>query len=229
MRFLLGLLHGLDMKESQSSAVPVTELIAKVQTGDEEAIRQLWEHYFESLVKVARAKLRSADRRVADEEDAVQCALASFFNRAQRGKYEHIPDRKHLWRLLVKITCFKICDLARRRPRELGESALDNDTSPDHFQQGLSAWKDDKNAFPFDPSTMLQVNDTDGMSGFIDRLSLECRELLNKLSDEMLRIVAIRMLQDCTLKEIAKELNCAISTVERKVKRIREIWSREMS
>ena len=47
----------------------VTLWIDALRCGDEEAARQLWRRYFESLVRLARPRLRSEARGAADEED----------------------------------------------------------------------------------------------------------------------------------------------------------------
>jgi DNA-directed RNA polymerase specialized sigma24 family protein len=57
----------------------------------------------------------------------------------------------------------------------------------------------------------------------------ECRRLLGLLGDEALRRVAQRKLEGYTNAEIAAELGCVESTVERKLQRIRRLWESEAS
>jgi hypothetical protein len=63
----------------------VTALLERLQDGDHEAARLLWQRYYPRLVALARQKLQGAPRRVADEEDAALSAFDSFCRRADRG------------------------------------------------------------------------------------------------------------------------------------------------
>ena len=48
---------------------PVTLWIEGLKAGDEAAVADLWNRYFDRLVQLARQRLGSTPRRVADEED----------------------------------------------------------------------------------------------------------------------------------------------------------------
>ena len=74
-----------------ATATSVTEWIAKVKAGDEDAARKLWEHYFEKLVKQARKKLSSRHRRTADEEDAARSRHGVFLPPCQGRKVQGTP------------------------------------------------------------------------------------------------------------------------------------------
>jgi DNA-directed RNA polymerase specialized sigma24 family protein len=50
---------------------------------------------------------------------------------------------------------------------------------------------------------------------------------LDRLDNEMLRTVALRKLEGYRNSEIAAQLDCATRTVERKLRRIRALWSQE--
>ncbi len=56
----------------------VTVWIASLKAGDADAAQKLWQRYFETLVRLARDRLRGAPRTVADEEDAALSAFDSF-------------------------------------------------------------------------------------------------------------------------------------------------------
>ena len=155
--------------------------------------------------------------------------MACFFRRAKEGKFKELHDRNDLWRLLVKITRNKRVDLIRRSPKEPGESKLGRRASPDEPLAGPDAREDDRSPFPFDPSTMVELSEGDALAEFVDRLGLASQELLDKLEDKKLRQVALLRMQGYTLKEIAEEIGCVISTVEFKLRRIKGIWSQEMT
>jgi DNA-directed RNA polymerase specialized sigma24 family protein len=56
----------------------------------------------------------------------------------------------------------------------------------------------------------------------------ECERLLGLLDDDTLRKVALRKFEGHTNAEIARELGYVEATVERKLQRIRGIWTREL-
>ena len=51
--------------------------------------------------------------------------------------------------------------------------------------------------------------------------------LLDRLGNETFRSVAVRKMEGETNDAIAARLGCVTTTVERKLQRIRELWTRE--
>src|SRR5215475_4539139 len=104
-----------------SSEGSVTRWVTALKSGDAAAAQPLWERYHRQLVSLARQKLQSARRRVADEEDVVQNAFHSFFRGVAGGRFPQLEDRNNLWRLLVIITARKALDqLAHERSKRQG-------------------------------------------------------------------------------------------------------------
>ena len=62
---------------------------------------------------------------------------------------------------------------------------------------------------------------------FIAAAADECRRLLNLLSDDSLRTVAIWKMEGYTNEEIAEKLKCVVQTVGRKLRLIRQLWAEE--
>src|ERR1700722_5876112 len=54
---------------SMSSSASVTQWLGLLKAGDMDAAQQLWQHYFDRLVHLARARLHGARRLMAREED----------------------------------------------------------------------------------------------------------------------------------------------------------------
>ena len=54
----------------------------------------------------------------------------------------------------------------------------------------------------------------------------ECRRLFDTLPDESLRQVAALRLEGYTDREIAARLSCGLSTIERRLRTIRTVWTR---
>src|SRR5215831_16814540 len=98
-----------------SSTGSVTKLIRLVKNRNAVAAQKLFDRYFPRLAGLARARLQGRCLRVANEEDAVQSALAGFLIGAERGQYTRLHDRDDLWHLLVKITRRKVQKLVKHQ------------------------------------------------------------------------------------------------------------------
>ena len=187
----------------------ITRCLARLREGDRDAAERLWGAYVRRLVCLARARLRAAPRRAADEEDVALSAFDSFCRRAERGQFARLDDRDDLWQLLFVLTVRKASNLVKRgrRPKHGGGAVL-----------ALSE---------------LEGPGVDGLAGaeptpeLAARVADECRRLLDLLGDDALRLVAQRKLEGYTNAEIAAELGCVEQTVERKLQRIRRLWARE--
>jgi RNA polymerase sigma factor (sigma-70 family) len=187
----------------------ITWYIAGLKRGDSEAAAALWERYFRRLASLARSRLRAADRRATDEEDVALSAFDSVCRRAAQGRFPQLDDRDDLWRLLVVITVRKAIALAGReqRPRRGGgQVRLLSELESAEAERVLGS----------EPTPELAAQAAE-----------QCRHLLGLLGDESLRHVALRKLEGYTNAEIAAELGCVEATVERKLQRIRAVWTRE--
>jgi DNA-directed RNA polymerase specialized sigma24 family protein len=98
---------------AMASEGSITHCIQLLKAGERAATQQLWERYFQRLVGLARAHLRDAPRRVADEEDVALSAFESFYQRAERGQFPQLNDRDDLWQLLVIVTVREAIDATR--------------------------------------------------------------------------------------------------------------------
>jgi RNA polymerase sigma factor (sigma-70 family) len=193
----------------------VTHWLRLLQEGDRAAAQRLWERYFERLVRLARKRLQDLPRRAADEEDVAQSAFASFFKGAEQGRFPQLDNRDDLWQVLVMITARKAIDLVHHEHRQKrgggnvsGESALMGpETSPTDVQ-GFE-----------------QVVGTEPTPEFAAQVAEEFQRLLGGLGDDTLRSVALRKMEGFTNEEIAAELGCGLSTVERKLRVIRSLWA----
>jgi DNA-directed RNA polymerase specialized sigma24 family protein len=188
----------------------ITRCIDRVKQGDRDAARALWDRYIHRLVALARARLRGTSRRAADEEDIALSAFDSFFRRAERGQFARLEDRDDLWKLLVVLTVRKSANLAKRQTRMKhgGGAVLALSELEGLSEDGLPATEPT-------PELAAQVGE-------------ECQRLRDRLGDDTLRRVAQRKLEGFSNAEIAAELNCVESTVERKLQRIRALWAAEV-
>lgn len=192
----------------------VSQWIVGARRGVPEAVERLWHRYFERLVRVAQRHLAGISRRVADEEDVALSAFASFCDAAAQGRFPDLADRKGLWRLLLRITAQKAVDQARhaRRAKRGGGRV-----------RGESAWAQAAGA-DAEPGLAQVIGDTPSPD-YAAMVAEQCERLLMALDDD-LRPVALARMQQYTNDEIARQLGCSLSTVERSLRLIRRIWSR---
>jgi RNA polymerase sigma factor (sigma-70 family) len=201
-----------------ASAGSVTLWLRQLLAGDPIAAQKLWEHYFAQLLHLARKKLRGTRRRAADEEDVAQIAFNSFCRGLACGRFPRLHDRNSLWALLVRITERKAFDLAQHERRQkrggglvVGESAIPSATPDDSkAEHGLD-----------------QIISREPTPKFAAQIAEEVEQRLAQLGAGDLRAIALWKLEGYTNAEIAAKLGCVEGTVERKLRAIRTIWSKE--
>jgi len=187
----------------------ITRWIGELKRGDRTAAPPLWDAYFQRLVALARDRLRGTPRRAADEEDVALAAFDSFYRRAESGQFPKLDNRSDLWHLVSVITVRKAIDLARREARQPRPAV------------GQTLWEQAERNIELALST-------EPTPEFAAVVADECRRLLELLADEdELRAVALWKMEGQTNAAIAERLECVESTVSRKLRRIRDIWTRE--
>jgi DNA-directed RNA polymerase specialized sigma24 family protein len=193
----------------------VTHWIGALKAGDHAAAQALWERYFDRLVRLACAKLRTARRSGSggDEEDAALSAFDSFCAGAVRGRFPQLRDRGDLWRLLVVITVRKAQDQVQR------ENRLKRGGSRVVSAADLSGLGHDAG-----PAGLEQVVGTEPSPEFAALVADECRRLLGGLRDDTLRQIALLRMEGYENAEIAARLGCGLRTVQRKLDLIRKTW-----
>jgi DNA-directed RNA polymerase specialized sigma24 family protein len=188
----------------------ITQCIQLLKAGEEAAAQQLWERYFHRLVGLARARIPNSARRAADEEDVALSAFDSFYQGAARGRFPRLNDRHDLWQLLVVITVRKALD------------AVAHETRPIRGSGRVHALSD---LAEFSAEAILGDEPT---PAFAAQVADECTWLLGRLESDSMRAVALWKMEGYTNHEIASKLGCVTETVERKLRAIRLLWSREI-
>jgi DNA-directed RNA polymerase specialized sigma24 family protein len=190
----------------------VTHWIGDLKAGDPDAAQKLWERYFATLVRLARARLRSAPRAAEDEEDVALSAFDSFFAAAAHGRFPRLEDRDDLWRVLVTITRRKAADQLERQGRQKrGGGRVAHEAARADGDAGFI----DLIAGP-EPSPE-----------FAAMVAEECRRRLDALPDETLRRIAVMRMEGYTNEEVAARLGCGLRSVVRKLDLIRKAWLAE--
>lgn len=181
--------------------------LARLKEGNEVAAQRLWAVYSHRLVSLARSRLRGVHRGGGDEEDVALSVFNSLLVRAQRGQFPRLEDRDDLWQLLYVMTVRKAVDLSKREhAKRRGGGAVRHlgDLEGSELERAVGA----------EPTPELAA-----------QLAEECRRLLDALGDETLRRVALWKMEGYTNKDVAEKLGVVEQTVERKLRRIREVWT----
>jgi DNA-directed RNA polymerase specialized sigma24 family protein len=187
----------------------VSQWLDRLREGDPEAAQRLWERYFLRLAGLARMRLQGSPRRAANEEDVALSALASFFRGIERDRFPQVRDRNDLWRLLMVITARKTCHLLRREKQQKRGGGLPG--------EGLAS----------EEMLLDDLVSREPTPAFAAEMAEQCRLLLELLDDRQLQIVALARMEGYTNDEIARQLDCAPRTVERKLRLIRSLWESE--
>jgi DNA-directed RNA polymerase specialized sigma24 family protein len=194
------------------SADYLAQWIALLKQGDPQAAAALWRHCYDRLVIYARHRFGSASRREADEEDAALSAFGSLCRGAAAGRYPHLDDPDDLWRLLFTLTARKVCaQQTRERAAKRGGGEVGGES---RFDRGGTSAAGIAGAPGLELPPDLEVMALDS-----------CEQLLAALGDDTLRRVAQLKLEGYTTDEIAQQIQCKPRTVERKLNRIRVLWS----
>jgi RNA polymerase sigma factor (sigma-70 family) len=212
----------------ESDPGSITGWIEALKQGHPDAADALWQHYFERVVRLARRRLGVAPHQaVEDAEDAAASAFHVLCEGAARGRFDRLNDRVDLWRLLTAITVKKVLGQRQRHGRLkrgggrliAGAAAADR-PGPD---QGPGARDDEGADHPEHAlAEALSKEPTPEAAALIDE---QYRALLAALEDKTLEQIAVWRMEGLSNEEIAHQLKCAVRTVERKLERIRAIWT----
>ncbi len=185
----------------------VTQLLKNLQEGDSDAASSLWDRYFQQLARVARGRLGNAVAGAGDQEDVAISAFFSFCRRVEQGQFDDLQNRQELWRMLVVIASRKAISWLRQETAEKrgGGRTRSGDALP--------------NLIGPEPTP-----------DFTAELFEEVRRLLGLLrrEDVVLCLLAQRKLAGHTNAEIAAELSLAPRSIQRKIQRIRILWSADL-
>jgi DNA-directed RNA polymerase specialized sigma24 family protein len=193
----------------------VTRWIGDLKAGGEGAAQQLWERYFDRLVRMARNKLKAKARRCVaeDEEDAALSAFDSFCRGAVEGRFPHLTDRDDLWRLLVVLTVRKAIDqLDRQGAAKRGGGRLVGELAVPGIEEGSGGNSLDR---------LVGADPTPELAAMVVE---QYRRLRAGLGNDTLRQVLDFRLEGYDREEIAARLGCAVRTVTRKLDVIRQRW-----
>ena len=177
------------------------EVFRRVQFGDEDAAREVFERYLERLIGLARNRLSEKLARKVDADDIVQSAFRSFFVRARDGQFA-IERAGDLWSLLATITRCKLLKKA------------------EHFQQQKRSLAREEQLQPTTP--FAERPDTPSEPGIEEAVALsdELETLMHGL-DPLERQMLEMRLQGQPIPDVANAVDRAERTVRRFLGRFR--------
>ena len=202
------------MNTSSSNHDSITVWLSQLRAGDPLAAAKLWDRFFDRLVAVAKQKLATANRRVADEEDIAIGVMASLCECARRGQLPAIDNRDDLWLQLLSWTKHDVIDhvraasaLKRGGNRVRGDSVFLNELKPNLGQAGFD-----------------EIADLAASPEMLAEMDEQLHQLLGRLPDAVLRLIANRKMEGYTNQEIAIESGVSVRTIDRKLDLIRRYW-----
>lgn len=191
--------------------------LKQVVRGPSEPDSEFAQKVFVVLQRIAARRLGDMRLRSADEEDLAQSAMASFCGRVADGQFAQIASREEFWKLLATIVHRKTSALLRRHgAKKRGGLAVRGDSyflnAPGESQAGTF---EQVAANTPDPSEEAAIFE-------------QFQYLFQLLEDDTLKQVASLKLEGLTDQQVADRLGCVTRTVERKLARIRTLWSKEL-
>jgi len=188
----------------------ITLWIDQIKQGDPAAAGALWKRCYPHLVRLAREKLRGVPGRMADEEDVALEAMDSFCRAAERGRFPELAGRDSLWRLLFRMTARKAVDLRR------SEGAL---------RRGAGRVRDEAAADlgEGDERPLAAMAGDVPPPEFVAIMAEQCQQLLGCLPTD-LRSLAVARMEGYDNEEIARQNDCSVRTIERRLRLIRVKW-----
>jgi DNA-directed RNA polymerase specialized sigma24 family protein len=178
----------------------VTTWLSGLKNRSDGAAQEIWNRYFDQLVRLAHRQLQGLARD-GDEEDVALSALKSAMLGVQNNRFPDLNDRTGLWPLLVTITARKA----------INEIKLQRTKKRDRAMEATFA----------DVSSFVG---TDPSPEFALQLAEEIEKLVRALGDETLRTIVGMTLEGYTNEEIALKLDVSTRTVVRKLRRVRQEW-----
>lgn len=200
--------------EPANDAQRFAAALDRVRAGNDDAIAELWNDYFQRLVRLAAKRLPANLKRAGDEEDIALSAFNSFIAGIRRDQFPDLSGPDNLWGLLITLTGRKVNAHLRHQTRQKrGGGAV----------RGESVF--------MDPEDARKTAGIGGISGgqMTADLNVEleeaCNHLLDQLPDPQLRQIAVMRMDGFLVDEIADRLEISKRATERRLQLIRKTWT----
>lgn len=194
----------------QDHDTPVSSWLSSLGSDEKDAVQEIWDEFYEKLVRYAKTRVKTFPNAVLDPEDIVVSVFESVWAASQKGRFDSVQNRDELWWLLIAMTQRKAVTHIRRETAQ-------KRTAPDG-------------------KLPISINSIKNFQAFVATeqspeyfaiLEEEYQRILDKLSDDVLKQIAVYKIQGYTHDEIGDLLDISPATVTRKVRLIRKVWSNE--
>jgi DNA-directed RNA polymerase specialized sigma24 family protein len=197
---------------SESASHSVTLLIQQLKDEDADAAGEIWRRYFQRLLPLARSRLKRLPVSAGDAEDVLVSVFDRFFRAAQEDRFARLDDRDDLWQLLLMLTERKVTDEFRKwTAQKRGGGNVVHETDVPRLELDRIRELADHGPPP------------EVVAAFNENLA----RALDRLAEGTTREVALLRMEGYANKEIAEKLGIALSSIERKLRVVREVWAEE--
>ena len=174
----------------------------------DEAARQIWERYSAQLLALIRNRL---DRRirVREHEEDIVLSMYESFVAAQSRHGEAVCSRDELWRILVRMSLWKLANAVDRHTAARRDVRLEIP-----HQDGEADF----------PGWMLERMESGPGPEEVASFNEQIERGMNALPEDLRCLVFLKM-EGCNNKEIADKIGRTTRTVELKLHQIRSIFS----
>lgn len=190
----------------------VSLLLQQLRKGDDAATSDLWKRYVGKLLPLARRRLIGLRGADVDEDDVLVSVFDRFFRAAKEDRFAKLENRDDLWQILLMLTERRVADQYRRSHAE--KRGGGDVMALEDIHRGAST------ADAVRELADRAVN-PDLAAEFADQL----RAALERLQEESTREVAILRMEGHSVSEIAEQLGISLSSAERKLRLIRQVWT----
>jgi DNA-directed RNA polymerase specialized sigma24 family protein len=214
-----------------------TRLIGLIKGGDRQAARELYGRLYDWLLGQARSRLRGTHLLLTQPEDLASRAFERFGECVRRPQ---VHNRHDLMRALVRVmhnyarskARYERLPSARRGGGEVIRGGDEVGRAPDRSPAAAYLPAETRARLSTLPLGGGAGGEADDEAADWQGLNDRCLGLLDALTagrpDAKLQEVALLAWIGYTEEEIAGQLGYALRTVERKVKLVKEIWSKEL-
>jgi len=195
----------------------VSILLSQLKAGDDEAVRLLWNRYSSALIGSARKQFHGQNPARLDPDELAQSVFNALYRGAIDNRFDRLNDRTGFWTIVLMLTKRKAIDRIRRETRLKRGGAGNSDLSAeghgsDVSHPDMSELADDV----LQPDVIAESDDA--FQHLLELLDAED-------STGFLKNVAVWRMAGYTVKEIAHTNSRAERTIERKLERIRAVWT----
>jgi len=202
------------MGEAKESTL---HLIERLRRGDEAAMRQVFDLFYNRLVRRAAQELEGRPRGMKDEEDLAQSTMRSFWNALQAGRLGALDDPQSLERLLMRMVARKAVDWLRHEGAEKrGGGKVRGDSA---FPRSLA--DDDGNG-------SVQIPGDESTPSAHAAAEEWWQHVFDLLPDDDCRRIVREKLDGATNREIAERLGFTLRMAERRLQLVRKIWAHDL-